>query len=136
MQSGSSRTLLLDAPVVACIIAALRDEVEEYVDWRTAATRRIYRSSRNYSGVGTDNFSCCPQTRGDLCLRPQRHLGHISRLPSGWGINALRKRGGGETAVRPAEHFAVPDQAPAAIARLGAEAVIACATGVRGVWIP
>jgi hypothetical protein len=28
--------LLLDAPVVACIIAALRGEIEEYVDWRTA----------------------------------------------------------------------------------------------------
>jgi tetrahydromethanopterin S-methyltransferase subunit C len=28
--------LLLDAPVVACIIAALRGEIEEYVDWRIA----------------------------------------------------------------------------------------------------
>jgi len=28
--------LLLDAPVIACIIAALRGEVEEYADWRTA----------------------------------------------------------------------------------------------------
>ena len=28
--------LLLDAPVVACIIAALRGEIEEYVDWRGA----------------------------------------------------------------------------------------------------
>jgi len=30
-------TLLVDAPVVACIIAALRGEIEEYVDWRTAS---------------------------------------------------------------------------------------------------
>jgi hypothetical protein len=28
--------LLLDAPVVACIIATLRGEIEEYVDWRIA----------------------------------------------------------------------------------------------------
>ena len=28
--------LLIDAPVIACIIAALRGEIEEYVDWRTA----------------------------------------------------------------------------------------------------
>ena len=27
---------LLDAPVVACVIATLRGEIEEYVDWRTA----------------------------------------------------------------------------------------------------
>jgi hypothetical protein len=28
--------LLVDAPVVACVIAALRGEIEEYVDWRSA----------------------------------------------------------------------------------------------------
>ena len=28
--------LLLDAPVFACVIAALRGEIEEYVDWRAA----------------------------------------------------------------------------------------------------
>src|SRR5215472_14690669 len=34
------------------------------------ATRPIYRSSRNYTELGTGNLACWPQTRGDPCRRP------------------------------------------------------------------
>jgi len=47
------------------------------------ATRPIYRSSRNYTGFGIRNLTCCPQTRGDPCRRPRLSGGNlIGKAPS------------------------------------------------------
>jgi hypothetical protein len=46
-------TLLLDAPVAACVIAALHGEIDGYVDWRSARDPAYETIKRELSGAST-----------------------------------------------------------------------------------